>query len=627
MSSRVPHSGGVPPSQAGGVPVDLTRARSLFRRALEAPRLTGGVAGHWEAPACSELTRLFPEYEILELVGRGGMGAVYKARQLSLDRLVAIKILPLELSVEPGFEERFRREAQAMARLSHPNIVSVFDFGETSEGGFYIVMEYVEGADLQAAITGGKMGFADGIRLTRQICDGLGHAHGEGFVHRDVKPGNILLDAHGNVRISDFGLSRLTDGAEPEILETVAGGVVGTPAYIAPEQLEDGSAADHRADIYSLGVMLYELLTGELPRGVFQSPSQRVEEIDPQIDIVVERAMQSTPDLRYQSAAEMGEALDPVAVARSRRSRFVSFTRLAVAVIAVAGTICGLVWFSKTRGGGEGVGEGMPAALQVGKPFTNSLGMELLPVGQGGVYFCAHETRIRDYSRFIDATGHPMDSKVWYYEGTVAKETSEYSWRDPGYEVGPDHPVTAVSWADAIRFCEWLTDRDRRAGLIPEQLSYRLPAEREWDAVAGATVYPWGNQWPPPEGAGNFAGAEMGTGGWPRDKAIVADWSDGYTRSAPVGSFAADSSGLFDVAGNVNEWLVDKGVDDPSRRVVMGGSWMDGAEYALSIRHRTPLLPEGRYTVVGFRIVLAERVNSGAHEWERPGEQQSQGND
>ncbi|MFT4546209.1 MAG: serine/threonine protein kinase [Verrucomicrobiales bacterium] len=219
------------------------------------------------------------------------MGAAGWEPSTRLDRLVAIKLLPLELSVEEDFAQRFRREAHAMGKLSHPNIVALHDFGQTNDGHFFIVMEFVEGADLQQVIRDGALAPSQAFGIVRQICDALEYPHVHGFVHRDVKPGNVLLDTGFKVaKVSDFGVARLTGETEPELLKTVAGGVVGTPAYIATEQIENGSTADHRADIYSIGVMLYELLTGEIPRGAFAPPSAK-SEVDRHIDGVVEKAM------------------------------------------------------------------------------------------------------------------------------------------------------------------------------------------------------------------------------------------------------------------------------------------------------------------------------------------------
>src|SRR5580698_922340 len=224
-------------------------------------------------PYLETLARQFPQLEILEHLGQGGMGVVYKARQRHLNRLVAVKILPPSIGDEPAFAERFMREAQALAQLNHPNIVQVYDFGRTDEF-FYFIMEFVDGVNLRALIRNGHLEPAQALKIVPQICEALQFAHDEGIVHRDIKPENILIDKKGRVKIADFGIAKILGGvAEPSLTETR--GTIGTPNYMAPEQMEKPSTVDHRADIFSLGVVFYEMLTGELPLGKFSPPSSR----------------------------------------------------------------------------------------------------------------------------------------------------------------------------------------------------------------------------------------------------------------------------------------------------------------------------------------------------------------
>lgn len=268
-------------------------------------------------PSPSQLATAFPQLEILELIGTGGMGAVYKARQPHLDRLVALKILPPELGQDPAFEERFSREARALAQLSHPNIVAVYDFGQT-DGLYYFIMEYVDGTNVRELIRHGRLKPEEALAIVPQICEALQFAHDEGIVHRDIKPENILIDKNGRVKIADFGLAKIVrpspqplsqgeSGAEGGVRGftlTATGQVMGTPHYMAPEQMKGSHAVDHRADIYSLGVMFYEMLTGELPIGKFEPPSKKVQ-IDVRLDEVVLRALENEPDRRYQKASEV----------------------------------------------------------------------------------------------------------------------------------------------------------------------------------------------------------------------------------------------------------------------------------------------------------------------------------
>lgn len=266
---------------------------------------SGQGAGVFLPPEPGELAEKFPQLEILELLGQGGMGVVYKARQKQLDRLVALKILPPVIGQETAFAERFTREAQSLARLNHPHIVTIHDFGKTADGSYYFfVMEYVDGLNLREIIEARNLGPSEALKIVPQICEALEYAHQEGIVHRDIKPENILLDKKGHVKIADFGLARLLDKPAAIYTLTRAGQRMGTPQYMAPEQLERPHEVDHRADIYSLGVVFYEMLTGELPLGVFAPPSKKVE-VDVRLDDVVLRTLEKDPERRYQHASEL----------------------------------------------------------------------------------------------------------------------------------------------------------------------------------------------------------------------------------------------------------------------------------------------------------------------------------
>jgi serine/threonine protein kinase len=261
-------------------------------------------SGRFDAPAPDDLADLFPQLEILELIGTGGMGAVYKALQRDLDRIVALKILAPRGKDDPSFEKRFTREARALARLNHPHIVAVHDFGHAGDL-FYFVMEYVDGTNLRQVEQAGTLGPREALAIVPQICAALQFAHDRGVVHRDIKPENILLDKQGNVKIADFGLAKVMKQAPPNVTLTQEGHVMGTPHYMAPEQVEHPHEVDHRADIYSLGVVFYELLTGELPLGQFQAPSQMVQ-IDVRLDEVVLKTLAKEPQRRYQQVSQVG---------------------------------------------------------------------------------------------------------------------------------------------------------------------------------------------------------------------------------------------------------------------------------------------------------------------------------
>ncbi len=260
-------------------------------------------------PKPTELADVFPQLEIIGLIGQGGMGYVYKARQRGLNRLVALKLLQREVSNNPQFSERFARESRAMAKLNHPGIVIVHDSGLVG-GLFYFVMEYVDGLNLRELLSrsDGHLEPDRALRIVHSVCDALEYAHEEGVVHRDVKPENILLDTRGRVKIADFGLAKLlttdSEGRPSHLTLSSPQQLLGTPHYMAPEQTERPLTVDHRADIFSVGVVFYEMLTGELPLGRFPLPSE-VGRGDPILDEIVTRTLQKDPENRYQRASEV----------------------------------------------------------------------------------------------------------------------------------------------------------------------------------------------------------------------------------------------------------------------------------------------------------------------------------
>ncbi len=272
-------------------------------------------AGKTPAPTVAELAPHFPELEILELIGAGGMGAVYKARQPKLDRFVALKILAHDLAVDPAFTERFNREARVLARLNHQNIVTVFDFG--TAGPFcFLLMEYVDGVNLRQAMRAGGFTPTETLNLVQDICTALKFAHETGILHRDIKPENVLIDSRGRVKIADFGIAKLLGKDErDDVTLTHQGAILGTPHYMAPEQIETPGEVDQRADIYSLGVVFYELLTRELPIGRFAPPSER-SPMDPRIDVIVMRALEKDRKARYQTVGEVKTQVEAITHSR-----------------------------------------------------------------------------------------------------------------------------------------------------------------------------------------------------------------------------------------------------------------------------------------------------------------------
>jgi uncharacterized protein (TIGR03067 family) len=287
--------------------------KEAMKSEADLERETGATAAH---PACSkspdleELGQYFPQLEIVELLGQGGMGIVYKARQRRLDRFVALKILPGQAGGDSAFAERFAREARALAKLTHPSVVTVYDFGE-SDGRFYLLMEFVEGVNLRHLLRERRLKPEEALKIVPQICEALQYAHEQGVIHRDIKPENILLDKKGHVKIADFGLAKLLGAKATDSALTGSQQIMGTFHYMAPEQMERPLTVDHRADIYSLGVVFYEMLTGELPMGRFAPPSQKVQ-VDVRLDEVVLRALEKEPERRYQHASDVKAEVETI---------------------------------------------------------------------------------------------------------------------------------------------------------------------------------------------------------------------------------------------------------------------------------------------------------------------------
>jgi serine/threonine protein kinase len=287
----------------------------LFRMATELPsqRMVAGDAHH---PSIEELNSSFPQFKIQRLIGRGGMGMIYHARQTNLDRDVAIKIIDRRFPRDSEFFDRFEREAKALAKLTHPNVVTIFDFGHTSSGQAYLVMEYVHGLNLREAMEALSIEKTEAISIVKQVCNALQYAHAKGVVHRDIKPENILLGEDGTVKIADFGIARVIETDEKSRL-TATQQVLGTFHYLAPEQMDSPEEVNHRVDIYALGVILYELLTRKLPIGNFELPSHLVANLDRRLDDIVLKTLHRRPTARFQSAEELRNAIEQLEVASS----------------------------------------------------------------------------------------------------------------------------------------------------------------------------------------------------------------------------------------------------------------------------------------------------------------------
>jgi len=385
--------------------------------------LAAGAAGvtrelrAWQPPSVADLQKLLPQYEITAFIARGGMGAVYKGVQRSLERTVAIKILPPDITDdgEANYAQRFKQEARAMAKFKHPGIVTVYEAGEVElgrtldigralgppsaaggdsrrledqppypaaevplDGGLgtsrptllYFVMEFIEGTDVAHLVAAqGQLPPQEAIRITTAVCDALAYAHARGVVHRDIKPSNIMIDADGQVKVADFGLAKIT--AQDSGGLTRSSVAMGTPDFVAPEAMLAGTLVDQRADIYAVGVMLYQMLTGHIPRGRFSPISAVVPQSDPKLDAIVDKAMQTDREKRYSSAVEMKTEVESVCRASvpdatagkpSHRDGLQSRHRaplLIAAAVIVLGVGAWMMWKKQTE---EGRAAGPPAA-------------------------------------------------------------------------------------------------------------------------------------------------------------------------------------------------------------------------------------------------------------------------
>ncbi|MGV3661168.1 MAG: bifunctional serine/threonine-protein kinase/formylglycine-generating enzyme family protein [Prosthecobacter sp.] len=616
----------------GNTPSDLVRA------AAETVPSTGG--GGWHPPAPEVLQAMLPGFVILEFLARGGMGAVYRGEQASLGRPVAIKILPPQLrDADPNYAQRFKQEARAMARLNHPGIVSVYDFGEMPDGTLYFIMEFINGTDVGHMVARqGRLPSAHAMAITAHVCDALQYAHEHGVVHRDIKPANIMVGYDGRVKVADFGLAK-SDRQQDTSL-TVSGHVMGTPHFVAPEALTLGVDVDHRADIYAAGVMLYQMLTGRLPQGVFEMPSLQVSGLDPRYDAIISSAMREDRNQRYQNIRQMRRALDAIVtqpVARTdspaqpgtagsaavmppraapskpaagqhyyrppqsatlpvrarRKSR--SLPWLILATIIVLG---GIVWLEIAARQ-----PATPATATKKKPFINTLGMKFVPVPGTQVLMCVHETRLQDYEAYA------REAEA----GTV----------DPGYtthkaegipcgHVG-DHPVVGVNSFDAEAFCQWLSQKEGRV--------YRLPKWHEWSwavgtgpmetpdmsvseaAAAVRGIYPWGREWQLTPAAGNV-GDESLHQKLPNFM-FFKGYDDGHATTAPVMSFPANELGIHDLSGNVSEWCAEFSSKGDQRKL-RGSTWSIGrqGEMVASMPQDGGQDKYLRWFDIGFRCVL-----------------------
>jgi len=445
-------SGGMPAS-----PISDSGLEGLL--GANAPVTRGG----WQPPSPEELQARLPHYEVTELLGRGGMGAVYKGWQKSLERFVAIKILPPGLeSGDVDFAARFKREAKAMAKLKHPGIIPVHDAGETADGLLYFVMDFVEGTDVQKLLAArGKLPPEEALPIASRVLDALAYAHQRGIIHRDIKPANIMLDTDGNVLVADFGLARST--APDTTMLTVSNMAMGTPDFMAPESHLGMDHVDHRADLYAVGVMLYQMLTGKLPRGRFESPSHAVPGLDKRLDAIVDRTLQNERDARYSSAIELKSAIEPVlarsiakrqVVTRSPRPRETKGWLIGAAVIVPLALGIGFLW-PKIRTGSR------PAATA---ELSEAAGANSLATWRDA--FAEPPLNVVIARLPKNPGGYALPRGNHWQFPAVALQSGALRWRG---QASQNWPTLLVSASDQHQFLLGVSDPGQRAYIAEKQ--------------------------------------------------------------------------------------------------------------------------------------------------------------
>ncbi len=504
----------------------------------------------------SETKILNNRYTLEAELGRGGMGVVYRARDLQLDRMVAVKVLPPEFTHDTQFLARFKSEVRNTAKLQHQHIVAIYDVGVDGNTN-YFVMQLIEGQDLKSLLTTrGRLPETEVLRYLGQIASALDYAHESGIVHRDIKPENILIDQKGIARVTDFGIARSMDGTR------MTGGMIGTPEYMSPEQAQ-GIETDGRSDQYALAIVAYEMFTGTTPFRT--SSSQPWAMVNMHVNVAPPDPRQYSELITDSICAALLRGL-----AKTAAGRYRSCGELVGGLSAAGGTYPAQV--NRIAPPPQFIS---PVAAPMPRISPNSkwgqLGIELIPIPAGAFLFgenkewmnlpdfsiMKYPVTVAQYRQFCAATDKAMP------------DTPSWGWQD-------NHPVVNVTWHEAAAFAEW-------AGLV-------LPTEQEWEKAARGTdgrEYPWGNSWNP------------------NKLQCSKNNSCDAKKTAPVGSFPAGASpyGVQDMAGNVWEWC-NSWYKENSTRMLRGGSWYANDPDLFRATDRSNYNPTGRHSNNGFRCIL-----------------------
>lgn len=624
-----------------------------------AGRILGDLFGLGEAAGMERAGDNIGPYCLRELLGEGGFGNVWRAEQTEVvKREVAVKVIKLGMDTAQVLG-RFDQERQALASLEHPHIATMLDAGVGPNGRPYFAMELVRGGAITHWCEQQDAALAQRLRLFIQVCEAVHHAHEKGILHRDLKPSNVLITEVNGApvpKVIDFGIAKAIHSGNLDDLTmlTHEEQVIGTPVYMSPEQIEGGRNLDARSDVYALGALLYEMLTGAQPfdttsvsRGGLAAVKHLILETHPErpstrlrqkmtrarktapgfqtrlvtlpadLDWITMKALEKDRLRRYQTAADFAadvrrhlDCLPVIARPPSlsyKAGRWLRRHRRGVTLAGCGAAASGIIVAMVMHHQAEEAKKPRPIVLAPDSTFTNDIGMKFVDVPGTDVLMCIHETRHGDFLAYAKEV--PGARSIWL-DGVDRG-------LDPIVQDRPNHPVIRVSWEEATAFCTWLSKKERRV--------YRLPTDREWSYAVGIgeeeqwtkettpstvfrnpTAFPWGSEWPPPEGAGNFSD-ETRREFSPSDQPYFKGRTDGFFTTAPVMRFKPNKLGIYDLSGNVNEWIEDW--YDASRRghSARGGSWADAKKENLLASWRFNGQWGSLHPAFGFRCVLERR--------------------
>jgi len=542
------------------------------------------------------------KYELHEQLGKGGFGIVYRATDMSLGRDVALKVLHPQLMVDENFVERFKKEAQVLSVLEHPNIVTIYELNDI-DGRLFIAMRYLSGGSLQMKIQEGPLACKKILTIMHQLCTGLQAAHEDGLIHRDIKPANILFDNREEVIISDFGLARAVQvsGASSSL------GIVGTPAYRAPELWRGKPPASPATDVYSLGCVLFEMITGKIlfdgntPDEIItqhlvdgpQFPETWPEGTPSGLIQVLKKALEKDPAKRQTDA---GQLLDEIKCAYQSIHAVEEKKYESIHNNKTASIIKGIDHREKIIRNFSGNEMSVEIAPGVTMDFVCVPAGEFIMGSDPQIDHLADKDEQPQHRVYLDEYWigkYPVTNQQYQAFVSSKKDENKSGWH---YQEGKeDHPAVNISWEDASIFCKWMCAQTG--------LKIRLPSEAKWEKAARGTdgrIFPWGNK-KPDNNLANYGGN-------------VGD-------TTAVGSYPAGASpyGALDMAGNVWEWTADwyaKEYYSPSLArnpvgpqtgrycVLRGGSW-NSSDLNTRSASRDGLDPSDWLSYIGFRCAFS----------------------